>query len=86
MIKKTADGLPVVNESTFIAFVKSYPIASPENDPEVTRRIERENPQIYRLLRSGMQNAPNKEARAYYECGVQITYELLRRQSLDDKV
>ncbi len=76
---RTLEGLPAVTEETFMEFLRKYNIA--ENDPAVTRRIEEENPQIYRILNLGMQNAPSKEARAYYECGMQICYELLRRQS-----
>ena len=78
---RTLEGLPKVTEETFMEFLRNYNIASAENDPAVTRRIQEENPQIYRILNLGMQNAPNKEARAYYECGMQICYELLRRQN-----
>jgi hypothetical protein len=78
---RTLDGLPKVTEETFMEFLRNYNIAPAENDPAVTRRIQEENPQIYRILNLGMQNAPSKEARAYYECGMQICYELLRRQS-----
>lgn len=81
MTERTLEGLPVVTEETFIEFLRNYDITSPENDPEVTHRIEQENPQIHRILRIGMKQAPNKEARSYYECGMQICYELLRRQS-----
>jgi len=77
----TLEGLPEVTEETFIEFLRDYDLSSVENDPSVTQRIQRENPQIYRILNLGMQNAPSKEARAYYECGIQICYELLRRQS-----
>ncbi len=78
---RTKDGLPKVTEETFREFLKKYDISSAENDPEVTHRIQEENPQIYRILNLGMQNAPSKEARAYYECGIQICYELLRKQN-----
>lgn len=78
---RTLEGLPKVTEETFMEFLRNYNIASAENDPEVTRRIQEENPQIYRILNLGIQNAPTREARAYYECGMQICYELLRRQS-----
>jgi hypothetical protein len=82
----TSDGLPVVEESTFVKFVKTeYDISSPNGDPAVTERIERENPQIARILRLGMENAPNRAAAAYYETGIQIVYELLRKQSAKDK-
>ena len=77
----TLEGLPEVTEETFIEFLRDYDLSSVENDPSVTQRIQRENPRIYRILNLGMQNAPSKEARAYYECGIQICYELLRRQS-----
>ena len=77
----TLEGLPEVTEETFIEFLRDYDLSSVENDPSVTQRIQRENPQIYRILNLGMQIAPSKEARAYYECGIQICYELLRRQS-----
>ncbi len=83
--RTTKDGLPVVTEKTFMEFLRNYDISSAKNDPEVTRRIEQENPQIHHILRLGMQNAPTKEAQAYYECGMQIVYELLRRQSSNDK-
>lgn len=81
MANKTIDNLPIVTEKTFEEFIKKYPIASEENDPEITERIKKENPQIYRILQIGMQQAPNRAARSYYECGMQICYELLRRQS-----
>lgn len=81
MKKRTLEGLPVVTEKTFIDFLRNYNIGSENNDPEVTCRIEKENPQIYRILKIGTQQAPNKEARIYYECGMQICYELLRKQS-----
>ena len=81
MMARTPEGLPQVSEETFIEFLRSYNIASDKNEPEVTRRIQKENPQIYRILKIGMQNAPNREAKVYYECGMQICYELLRRQS-----
>lgn len=78
---RTLEGLPEVNEEIFIEFLKNYNFASAGNDPKVTRRIKEENPQIYRILNLGMKGAPTKEARVYYECGMQICYELLRRQS-----
>ena len=81
MKQTTKDGLVVVTEDIFMDFLRNYDISSAKNDPELTRRIERENPQIYRILNLGMQNAPNKEAKAYYECGMQICYELLRKQT-----
>lgn len=82
----TSDGLPVVEESTFVKFVKTeYDISSKNGDPSVTARIESENPQIARILRLGMENAPTNQARAYYECGMQICYELLRKQSAKNK-
>ena len=78
----TKDGLPVVTEEILMEFLGDYCIDHPEgNDPLVTRRIKLENPQIHRLLEIGMNQAPNKAARGYYECGMQIVYELLRRQS-----
>ena len=77
---RTSEGLPKVTEETFMELLRNYDISSPENDPAVTRRIQEENPQIYRILKLGMQNAPTTEAKAYYECGMQICYELLRRQ------
>jgi len=77
----TEEGLPVVTEETFMEFLQKYDISSGNNEPEVTERIRRENPQIARLFRLGMENAPNKAARVYYETGVQIAYELLRLQS-----
>ncbi|MBS3074628.1 hypothetical protein J4447_04225 [Candidatus Pacearchaeota archaeon] len=82
LVTVTNDGLPVVNELTFLNFVREYPIASGNNDPEVTKRIETENPQIHRILSLGMQEAPTHEAKSYYEMGIQIAYELLRRQAL----
>jgi len=85
-MSRTEDGLPIVTEQTFMKFLGIYDISSAENDPEVTRRIEAENPQIFRILRLGMKAAPTKEARAYYECGVQIAYELLRTQSRESLV
>ena len=78
---RTLEGLPKVTEETFMEFLRNYDISSVENDPSVTRRIQKENPQIYRILSLGMQKAPSEEARAYYECGIQICYELLRRQN-----
>lgn len=81
MGKKTEDGLAVVTEKTFMEFLGNYDISSGNNDPGVTERIKSENPQIYRILNLGKQNAPTIEARAYYECGIQIAYELLRRQT-----
>ena len=80
-MKRTSEGLPKVTEETFMELLRNYDISSPENDPAVTRRIQEENPQIYRILNLGMRKAPSNEARAYYECGMQICYELLRRQS-----
>lgn len=82
--RKTRDGLPVVAEETFSKFVREYPLSSPNNNPAVTRRIRAENPQIYRILKLGMQATPNFAARAYYECGIQVVYELLRVQSAED--
>jgi len=81
---KTIDGLPVVSEETFMKFIQEYPIASGDNDPKVTERIEKENLQIYRLMKLGMDNAPNNEARIYFECAFQIAYELFRKQSQVD--
>lgn len=80
-MERTDDGLAVVTEKTFMEFLKNYDISSENNDPELTLRIEKENPQIYHILQLGMKGAPNKAARSYYECGMQICYELLRRQS-----
>ena len=77
---RTSEGLPKVTEETFMELLRNQDISSAEKDPAVTRRIQEENPQIYRILNLGMQNAPSNEARAYYECGMQICYELLRRQ------
>ena len=45
---RTLEGLPEVSEETFMEFLRNYNIASAENDPAVTRRIQEENPQIYR--------------------------------------
>lgn len=78
---KTKDGLAVVTEKTFMEFLMNYSIRSGNNDPAVTKRIQSENPQIYRILKSGMENAPSEKVRAYYECGIQIVYELLRKQT-----
>ena len=78
---RTPEGLPTITEETFMEFLKNYNISSVENNPEVTHRIKHENPQIYRILKIGMENAPSREARVYYECGMQICYELLRKQS-----
>ena len=78
---RTIDGLPIVSEETFMKFMQEYPISSAENDPEITERIKKENPQIYRLMKIGMDNAPDNEARIYFECAFQITYELLRKQN-----
>lgn len=85
MKQRTKDGLPVVVEKTFMEFIKKYPTASTNNDPEITRRIKSENPQIYHILLIGMEHAPHIAARAYYECGIQIIYELFRRQSIANK-
>ncbi len=82
---QTEDGLPIVSEKTFMSFLSNYDISAAHNDSTVTARLQRENPQIYRLLRIGMENAPNTEAQAYYECGMQIVYELLRRESRAQK-
>lgn len=73
--------LPTVSEEGLMKFLMIYNLSSGQNDPEVTERIKTENPQIYRMLKLGMEAAPTKEARAYYECGIQICYELLRRAS-----
>ena len=81
MAKKTEDGLAVVSERTFLEFLQDYDINAENNDPVITQRIRYENPQIYRILDLGMQNAPTREAQTYYECGIQIMYELLRRQT-----
>jgi len=62
MKQTTKDGLVVVTEDIFMDFLRNYDISSAKNDPELTRRIERENPQIYRILRLGMQSAPTIEA------------------------
>ena len=70
-----------ITEEISMEFLRKYNIASAENDSAVSRRIQEENPQIYHILNLGMQNALNKEARVYYECRMQICYELLRRQS-----
>jgi len=82
---RTLDGLPMVSKETFMEFLREYDISNADNDPEVTRRIESENPQIFRLLNIGMKNAPNKEAKSYYKGSMQIVYELLRRESKKDK-
>lgn len=79
--KTTSDGLAVVTEKTFMELLEKYDIISANNDPEVTQRIKSENPQIYRILKLGMENAPTNEARVYYECGIQLIYELLRKQT-----
>ncbi|MBI2042794.1 hypothetical protein HYT25_00195 [Candidatus Pacearchaeota archaeon] len=83
-MSRTLDGLPVVTEQTLIDFSRVYAIASPNNDPLITAKIRDENPQIYRILKIGMEQAPNKEARAYYEMGMQIIYELFRGQVIKD--
>lgn len=83
--KQTPDGLPVVDEGTLMEFLRQYNIASPDNDPELTQRIEGENPQIYRMLRLGMEGAPTHVAMLYFEAGMQIAYDLLRIQSGKDK-
>ena len=80
MTRRTKEGLPIVTETTLVEFLKNEPIASTGNDPKITRRIKKENPQLYRLLQIGMEEAQTKEARVYYERGIQITYELLRLQ------
>lgn len=80
----TEDGLAVVTETTFLEFLQDYDITSPDNDPALTERIKSENPEVYRILQLGMQGAPSKEARAYYEMGMQIAYDLLRRQTGHD--
>ena len=84
-VQQTEDGLPIISERTFMSFLGDYNISSAHNDPAVTARLQRENPQIHRILRIGMDNAPSREARAYYECGMQIVYELLRRESKSQK-
>jgi hypothetical protein len=84
MIKRTLDGLPIVSEETFLEFLKNYNLIPSENDPEVNERIKNENPQIYGILHLGMENAPTKEARSYYEYGMRICYELLRMQGASD--
>lgn len=76
----TKEDLALVTEETFMEFLRSYDLTSITNDPEITERIKSENPQIYRILKLGMQAAPSKEARTYYECGIQIVYELLKKQ------
>ena len=81
LMRLTQDGLPVVSEDTFLEVVTTYPIASTSNSPEVRGRIEKENSQIARIIRLGMGNTLNKEARLYFEMGCQLTYELLRIQS-----
>ena len=80
MGERTEEGLPIVTEETFMEFLKEYNLALENNNPEVTRKIEQDNPQIYRFLKLGMEGAPDKNSRIYYECGVQIVYELLKRQ------
>ncbi len=80
-MERTPEGLPVVTEETFMDFLENYDLGSAKNDPAVTRRIEGENPEVHRILRLGIENAPSKEAKTYFECGIQICYELLRRQS-----
>ena len=84
MVERTKDGLFIVTEQTFMNFLQEYDITLPNNNPFVTERIKIENPQIYRILSIGMKEAPNNEARVYFEAGVQIAYELLRRQTLTD--
>lgn len=81
----TKDGLAVVSEETFFEFFKHHGFTSYNNDPAVTERIKSENPQIYRMLKLGMESAPTKEARIYYECGIQIVYELFRKQTAINK-
>ena len=85
-LELTADGLPVISGETFLNVVATYPIASGGNDLETRKRIERENPQIDRIVKLGMEGAPNHEARMYFEMGCQITYELLRTQSIANKI
>ncbi len=84
MSQRTKNGLPVVSEETFMKFLGEYDLTAVGGDPDVTARIESENPQIYRLLKLGMAAAPSKEARSYFLTGVHIAYELLRRQSAED--
>ncbi len=83
--RSTKDGLPVVTETTFGQVVTTYPIASPNGDPKVRKRIEYENPQVHRILELGSRAASTPQACAYYQMGVEITYELLRAQSAKDK-
>ncbi len=83
-LELTADYLPVVSDKTFIKVVTTYPLNSANNDIETRKRIERENPQIDRIVRLGMEGATNHEAKKYFEMGCQITYELLRAQSISN--
>ena len=81
LTKLTEDGLPIVAGDIFLKVVQDYPIASGTNSDEVRKRIEKENPQIARIIKLGMEGDHSREAKVYYEMGCQITYELLREQS-----
>ncbi len=77
----TREGMPVVDEETFLEVVTTYPIASGNGSPEVRARIKIENPQIFRILKLGFENAPTAEAKDYFQTGIELAYELLRTQA-----
>ena len=87
MVERTKDGLSVVTEQTAMQFLKNHRDPFPHNTLSpffLMERIRTENPQIYRLILSCINAAPNDEAILYFKAGVQIAYELLRRQTLLD--
>lgn len=84
MTERTKEGLAVVTKQTFTEFLKDYNIISPNNNCFLTERIKTENPEIYRILEMGMAEAPSCEAGEHFEMGIQIVYDLLRRQTLKD--
>ena len=81
MGERTKEGLPVVTEETLKEFLKKYDISSPHGEPYATEIIRQQNPEIYRMLRLGVDNAPDKTSRSYLETGMQMVYELLRLES-----
>ena len=91
-MEKTEDGLPVVSEDTVSEFIEDqkesgsqYMHTEGKNDPELTERIWRENPHLFKILKQGMGYAPDGVATSYFERGFQLTYELLRREAASEE-
>jgi len=85
----TQDSLPIVSAEIALQVGKEYGLPNTFNIDkflEVRKRIKEENPEIERIMRKYMLYAArNPELESFFERGCQLTYELLRRQSIARK-